>query len=87
MITREWWNASRISPQPASSNSTSANGQDFAMINNFDESEPKTYNSAKLSPNWDQWNSEFEAEMSFLQENKVWDIVPRPIGRKVVGGK
>ncbi|KAI0991222.1 hypothetical protein K3495_g16965 [Podosphaera aphanis] len=57
------------------------------MVNNFDELEPKTYNSAKLSPNWDQWNSAFEAEMSSLQENKVWDIVPRPIGRKVVGGK
>ena len=57
------------------------------MANILDELEPKTYNGAKVSPNWEEWDAAFEAEMSSFKENNVWDIVPRPAGRKVVGGR
>ncbi|KAI0991228.1 hypothetical protein K3495_g16959, partial [Podosphaera aphanis] len=57
------------------------------MVNILDESEPKSYNAAKLSPNWEHWKTAFEAEMSSFAENNVWDIVQRPPGRKIVGGK
>ncbi|KAI1001438.1 Retrovirus-related Pol polyprotein from transposon TNT 1-94 [Podosphaera aphanis] len=86
-ITGEWWKTSRDLPLPDSHNSNTNNVQELAMVNIHDESEPRSYGSAKASPNWDHWNVAFEEEMSSLKENDVWDVVPRPTGRKVVGGK
>ena len=83
-ITGEWWKTSRVHPQPDSSSSTSVINQESAMINILDDQEPRSYHEAKLSPVWGQWNAAFEAEMSSFKENCVWDVVPRPTGRKLL---
>ncbi|KAI0994735.1 hypothetical protein K3495_g13446 [Podosphaera aphanis] len=70
-ITRECWKTSRDLPLPDSHNSNTNNVQELAMVNIHDESEPRSYGSAKASPNWDHWNVAFEEEMSSLKENDV----------------
>lgn len=74
-ITGEWWKTSRDLHQPALQSSNGNNsgdeGQELALLNVIDVSEPKTYNGAKASANWEDWKIAFEEEMSSLKENDV----------------
>ncbi|KAI1007147.1 hypothetical protein K3495_g1070 [Podosphaera aphanis] len=57
------------------------------MMTMLEVPEPKSYRGAKTSPYWDEWKKAFDCEMESFAENNVWDIVPRPKGRKIVSGK
>ncbi|KAI0995525.1 hypothetical protein K3495_g12654 [Podosphaera aphanis] len=57
------------------------------MITILEVPEPKSYREAKTSPCWDEWKKAFDYEMESFAENNVWDIVPRPEGRKIVSEK
>ena len=89
-ITGEWWKRSRVhsSPRlPESANMVDGIEEESALISISDVREPKSYSEAKSSSQWSDWEKAFQDEMASLQENNVWDIVPRPKGRKVVNGK
>ena len=49
--------------------------------------EPRSIKEAISSPEKLQWEKAMEAEMNLLKENKVWDLVELPKGRKAIGSK
>jgi hypothetical protein len=52
-----------------------------------DASEPKTYNKAMASPDAPKWLTACEEEMRTWKDLDVYNIVPQPKGRKVIGSK
>ena len=46
--------------------------------------EPKSYQQAKVSPQWSDWKKAMDDELKSLKENDVWDVIPKPVGRKIV---
>ncbi|KAI0991325.1 hypothetical protein K3495_g16862, partial [Podosphaera aphanis] len=58
-----------------------------ALISILEIPEPRSYKEAEYSPYWAEWKKAFEDEMSSFHENNVWQVVPRPEGRKIVSGK
>jgi hypothetical protein len=51
---------------------------------------PKTLREAKLSPWWPQYSKACNAEITGLEENKTWDLVPIstvPKGKNILRGK
>ncbi|KAI0992679.1 hypothetical protein K3495_g15506, partial [Podosphaera aphanis] len=85
-ITGDWWNKTSVNPSHPNDSSPDFPDEE-ALINILDIPVPKTYSMAKRSTHWDQWQKAFEDEMNSLYENDVWEVVPRPAGRKVVDGK
>ena len=49
--------------------------------------EPRTLKQAKSGAEAKQWEAAAQAEMDSLAQNKTWDLVPLPKGRKSVGCK
>ena len=49
--------------------------------------EPTSVHEVMKSPDKEKWKSAMENEMKSLHSNDVWDLVPLPAGRKVVGSK
>ena len=49
--------------------------------------EPATYEEAVNSPDSTKWSEAMESEMRSLNDNDVWDVVPLPNGKQVVGSK
>ena len=48
---------------------------------------PATYQEALLGPEGKEWQKAFNAEVKSLNENKVYTVVDRPSGKKVVKAK
>ena len=48
---------------------------------------PSTYKEAMEDSSKKSWDSAMKEEMKSLQSNDVWDLVPLPDGRKIVGSK
>ena len=44
-------------------------------------SNPKSYYHARKDP---RWQVAMDEEMTSLQENTTWELVPLPLGRKLV---
>lgn len=89
-ITGEWWKKSRAQTQALqkdSSNIENTEEYESAYISLLEISEPRSYNEAKNSPYWSEWEKAFEDEMKSLHENEVWQIVPRPKDRSICSGK
>ena len=51
------------------------------------EQDPLSVAEAKSSSDSAMWEEAMEREMKSLQQNKVWELVPLPTDRKVVGSK
>jgi len=49
--------------------------------------EPRTYRQAQQSPDWPEWRKAMDKELQSLEENDVWEVVPRPANRRVVACK
>jgi hypothetical protein len=49
--------------------------------------EPKSYRQAKASPQWSDWKKAMDDELKSLKENDVWDVIPKPVGRKIVASR
>jgi len=49
--------------------------------------EPKSYRQAKVSPQWSDWKKATDEELKSLEENNVWDVIPKPAGRKIVASR
>jgi hypothetical protein len=58
-----------------------------ANVTLADAAEPKTYNEAMASPDTSEWLATCEEEMQTWKDLEVYNIVPRPKGRKVIGSK
>ena len=48
---------------------------------------PTTFKEAESSSDKSKWRSAMDAEVKSLADNDVWDLVPLPEGRKMVGSK
>ena len=59
--------------------------EDYAMFADCDE--PKSFSEAMKSANWLQWQQAMNDEMSSLVENKIWQLVEKPKGRKIVDNR
>ena len=89
-ITGEWWKSSLVQSSQTRLEPNilvDTADQKRAMISILEISEPRSYKDAKRSPQWPEWEKAFEEEMSSLHENNVWQLVTRPEGRNIVGGK
>jgi len=49
--------------------------------------QPKSYRQAKVSPQWSDWKKAMDDELKSLKENDVWDVIPKPVGRKIVASR
>ncbi len=49
--------------------------------------EPKSFQQAKASTEWPEWRKAMDEELRSLQENEVWQVVPKPPNRKIVDSK
>ena len=48
---------------------------------------PTTFKEAASSSDKLKWKNAMDAEMKSLEDNEVWELVPLPAGRKMVGSK
>jgi len=58
-----------------------------ANVVHVDLLEPKTYTQAIASPNTLEWLAACEEEMCTWKDMDVYDVIPHPKGRKVIGSK
>jgi hypothetical protein len=58
-----------------------------ANVTLADAAEPKMYNEAMASPDASEWLAACEEEMRTWKDLDVYNIVPQPKGRKVIGSK
>lgn len=86
-ITGEWWKSSRIQSSQTRPRTENVPEKETAMLSILEIPEPRSHREAKSTPHWPEWEKAFEDEIKSLQENNVWNVVIRPAGRKVVGGK
>jgi hypothetical protein len=52
-----------------------------------DVPEPKTYDEAMASPDAAEWLATCEEEMRTWKDLDIYDVIPRPKGRKIIGSK
>ena len=58
-----------------------------AALYTLSQTEPRTYRHAKGDTAWPQWLKAMQSEYDSLLTNKTWDLVPPPIGRKILSGR
>lgn len=89
-ISGEWWKRPRVqnsNSRVESSNTINVTDEESALVSVLEIPEPKSFNEAKHSTYRAEWKKALEDEISSLKENKVWHVVPRPAGRKIINGK
>ena len=64
---------------------TDSSGDEGA--NAISEAEPMTYREAIAGSNKTQWNDAMLEEINAHLENRTWDIVELPSGKKAIGSK
>ena len=52
-----------------------------------DANEPKTHLQASTGPDAPQWAKAMQDELQILADQNVWDVVPTPANRNIVGSK
>ena len=59
---------------------------DYCFVSSLipDVDEPKSVEDALSDPNWLQ---AMESEISSMHENQTWELVPRPVGKNIVGSR
>jgi len=62
-------------------------GSQWANSSVLTVEEPKSYRQAKVSPHWSDWKKAMDEELKSLEENDVWDVIPKPAGRKIVASR
>lgn len=58
-----------------------------AQLNIADIQEPSTYDEAVKSSCKNEWMNAMESEINSLEENKTWELVKLPEGKKAIGSK
>jgi len=49
--------------------------------------QPKSYQQAKVSPQWSDWKKAMDDELKSLKQNDVRDVIPKPVRRKIVASQ
>jgi len=62
-------------------------GSQWANLSVLLIDEPKSYRHAKVSPQWSDWKKAMDDELKSLKENDVWDVIPKPVRRKIVASR
>jgi hypothetical protein len=62
-------------------------GSQWANLSVLLIDEPKSYRQAKVSPQWSDWKKAMDDELKSLKDNDVWDVIPKPVGRKIVASR
>jgi len=62
-------------------------GSQWANLSVLTVEEPKSYRQAKVSLQWSDWKKAMDEELKSLKENDVWDVIPKPTGRKIVASR
>ena len=62
-------------------------GSQLANLSVLTVEEPKSYRQAKVSPQWSDWKKAMDEELKSPKENDVWDVIPKPAGRKIVASR
>ena len=62
-------------------------GSQWANLSVLTVEEPKSYRQARVSPQWSDWKKAMDEELKSLKENTVWDVIPKPAGRKIVASR
>jgi len=62
-------------------------GCQWANLSVLTVEEPKSYRQPKVSPQWSDWKKAMDEELKSLEENDVWDVIPKPVGRKIVASR
>lgn len=57
------------------------------VVNHVYESDPQSYNEAMKSPRRDGWINAINEELTALESNGVWTIIPRPKDCKILHSK
>ena len=52
-----------------------------------DEEDPKSVRDAISGPTKEKWQKALQEEMDSVKDNKVWELVDLPKGRKAIGNK
>jgi hypothetical protein len=71
-------------PEPDNQPLEGLEGSQWANLSVLLIAEPKSYQQAKVSPQWSDWKKAMDDELNSLKENDVWDVIPKPVGRKIV---
>ena len=72
-----------LEPQPLEG----IEGSQWANLSVLTVEEPKSYRQARVSPQWSDWKKAMDEELKSLKENDVWDVIPKPAGRKIVASR
>jgi len=75
------------SPTPENQPLEGLEGSQWANLSVLLINEPKSYRQAKVSPQWSDWKKAMEDELKSLKENDVWDVIAKPVGRKIVASR
>jgi len=62
-------------------------GSQWANLSVLTVEEPKSYRQAKVSPQWSDWKKAMDEDLKSHKENDVWDVIPKPVGRKIVASR
>jgi len=62
-------------------------GSQWANLSVLTVEETKSYRQAKVSAQWSDWKKAMDEELQSLEENDVWDVIPKPAGRKIVASR
>jgi len=62
-------------------------GSQWANLSVLLIDEPKSYRQAKVSPQWSDWKKAMDNELKLLKEHDVLDVIPKPVGRKIVASR
>jgi len=80
-------NAPPQGPTPEPLSLEGIEGSQWANLSVLTVEEPKFYQQAKESPRWSDWTKAMNEEPKSRKENDVWDVTPKPAGRKIVASR
>jgi hypothetical protein len=62
-------------------------GSQWANLSILLIDEPKFNQQSKVSPHWSDWKKAMDDKLQSLKEKDVWDVIPKPVGRKIVASR
>jgi len=62
-------------------------GHQWANSSVLNVEEHKSYRPARVSPQSSDWKKTMDEKLKSLNENDVWDVIPKPVGRMIVASR
>jgi len=74
-------------PTPEPQTLEGIEGSQWANLSVLMVEKPKSFRQARVSTQWSDWKKAMDEELKSLKENDVWDVIPKPVGRKIVASR